>query len=64
MEDKDIQNIKFLVRNYSLREILSELNVSFKDESNDSYDLGLKEKALECLNASDTLSAFLPYVKL
>ena len=59
MEDKDIKNIKYLIKNYSVKEILLEISFSLLNEADYLSDLGLKERSLECINSHELISNIL-----
>lgn len=55
MLSSDEKFIQYLVKEYSLSEILSELRGALNNEAHELSDLGLKERALICLEASDII---------
>lgn len=59
MEDKDIKNIKYLIKNYSVKEILLEISFTLLNEADYLSDLGLKERSLECINSHELISNIL-----
>lgn len=59
MEDKDIKNIQYLIKNYSVKEILQEISFSLLNEADYLSDLGLKERSLECINSHELISNIL-----
>lgn len=59
MENKDIKKIKYLIKNYSIKEILSEMNSLLLDEADYLSDLGLKERSLDCINSHEMISSIL-----
>lgn len=59
MEDKDIKKIQYLIKNYSVKEILQEINFLLLNEADYLSDLGLKERSLECINSHELISNLL-----
>lgn len=55
MLETDYKIIRHLVREYSVEEILLELQGALQEEANHLSDMGLKDKAISTLEAADIL---------